>query len=160
RFDGDIRPSAHRDSNISLHESRRVVDTVTDHRHAALGLKPSHDVCFVLWQYARVNLVDTHFATDLPRCAFVIACDEDGFETGVAQGGDGLDGIRSEPVPQRNKAQRTSIPRDNDHGAPRFLKCLDAQVKASDVNAAVSKETRVPDEQLMATNECHNTLSR
>src|SRR5262249_24321923 len=43
RFDGDVGPPAHGDPYVRLHQRRSIVDTIADHRDAAVGLKLSHE---------------------------------------------------------------------------------------------------------------------
>src|SRR5258708_7770902 len=160
RLDRDISAAAHSHAYIGLHERGRVIDAVANHRDPRPSLKISHDAGFLLRQYARVHLVYARLASNPPRCALVVARDQDRREPGFAQGGDGLDSIRAERIAQGDKAERAPAPRDANHRSPRFLQRVDPGMKTREIDVTVGEEPRAADQNLTTADACVDALSR
>lgn len=78
-FERDIRSSSpHRNANVSRCQRWGIVDAVSDDCDAQAGrLQLTDDGNFVLWEKSSSPLVETHLASDRPRCAFVVARQHD-----------------------------------------------------------------------------------
>jgi hypothetical protein len=106
-----------------------------------------------------MHLVDAEITGYTPRRPLIVACDQDRLETGIAQRGDGRNGVRSERVAQRDATQRATLTRDGDHGPPRRLESVDAHVKLREVDITVGEEPRAADENLAGADARDDTLS-
>lgn len=110
RLDCDIGAAAHRDADVSLHQSRRIVDAVADHCHPGISLQLPHDPSLVLRQYAGAHLVDAHFLPDPLSRTLIVARDQDRLEPCIAQCHHGRDGIGPKRIAQGHDTQCAPVP--------------------------------------------------
>jgi len=113
RMHRDIGATSHCDANIGGDERGRIVDAIAHHRHDPLwwtASKRSDQLCLLLGQHARVDLIESEFAAHRLRGARIVAADQHGSKSLRPKRRDGLRGAGTEHVPKREQPKRLAPP--------------------------------------------------
>ena len=115
-LDCHIGASTNGDADISLNESRGVVDAVSDHRDGAVfRLEPFHFLRFTVRQHRSPHGIDSDFSGYRMRRPAVVACNQRDLQVRFFQLADRAGGLRFDLVRQCNSARKPAVSRREDH---------------------------------------------
>src|SRR5712692_10026205 len=160
RVDGDVSPPSHPDPDVRLHESGRVVDSISDHRHIALALQFTNQPRLVLGKQFCVDVIHSQLIAHPARCPGVVTTQDEGTQAHRLEARYHTGRIRTNAVPEREKTQQAIVPRNADDRAAGGLEQPDTLRGAIERHALLHEEPRTADEDFLAAYVSANAASR
>ena len=123
RFQRDIRPTPHRDTNRGGLHRWRIVNAVTYHRQRRLLIQHGDRLHFIFRQQPGVKR-QTQFASNGGRCARVIASQDHAVHTQRVQFADGSASIVAQRILQGDDADHGLVAQDQNDRLPGTFKLV------------------------------------
>jgi len=108
RVDGDVSTTPHGDTDLGLHQRRRIVDTIAHHGDPAAALEATDQRRFLARQNTGMDLVDFELGGDTCGCTRVVAGEENGTHAIGFQRGDSVLCVRPQSIAERKHAEQAA----------------------------------------------------